>query len=329
MASSYPSGAGHFQRPHESEVPRHRCLVPGGNPAPEEKKNVAQMARFRFRRYGRSSRRRWALSRRFKRRYGSNRRRGWRRGSRRGGINSTRSRTVRLAVQLAVPFTANYGTEASPDIHPIPLVFTPTQFPGFLDYASTYSEFRLLKASCKVHLALPEDSAAGAPLSNQPYTYVRTASRSFIERSATFGSNSQGGSPNSIGDILHQQPLGITELRQSRWQRQYYPSDIKNSLTFKFYPYTLTWTGRPVGDITNFASQAYRNSYLRYASGRRWMPMSFLGNPNIPADQPNNDVSFLGPYFVRLLSTLDDSQSLPAFQPVCTLHLWCQFRGQL
>lgn len=206
-------------------------------------------------------------------------------------------------------------------------MFTPSQLPGFLDYASTYSEFRLLKASCKVHMAVPGDGTEQALLANQPYTFLRVASRTFIEANAIANSSGGGGNPTTITSILTTTEPSVPELRQSRWQRQYYPSDIKNSLTFKFYPYTLEWCGKPVGYPGSSGSFASSFSYLKYRSGRRWMPMSFLGVGRGPTDA-DDDVSFIGPYFVRLLSTQPDSQAVTGYAPICQLTLWCQFRGQ-
>lgn len=233
-----------------------------------------------------------------------------------------------------MPFTA---TASNGTVYPLPLCFTPTQLAGFADYSRTYSEFRLLKAVCKVHLALPDDSAEGSNLSNNPYTYVRVASRPFVEYGATQAGNADntgaaesGGSPSNITDILVRRVVTISALRESRWQKQYYPSDIKNSVSFKFYPYTLEWQGRPVGNYGTGAPEAYRFQYLKWKSGRQWMPMSFLGTASSmnQTNSPGDDVSFLGPYFVRLLSTQADSQALQSFTPVINLQVWCQFRGQ-
>lgn len=225
-----------------------------------------------------------------------------------------------------MPLTGQTGTSPNVTYYPIPLVFTPSQLPGFTDYASTYSEFRLLKAKCKVHLALPGDSSEQPVLTNQPYTYLRVSSRPFIEDRAQAVATSQGAASNpaSIIDIVGKAGNTVSVLRQSRWQRQYYPSDIKNSVSFSFYPYTLEWCGRPIG---NYGATANLNTrYLKYASGRKWMPMSFLGTN--PTSALGEDVSFLGPFFVRLLSTQADDQSLAEFVPVVTLSLYCQFRGQ-
>lgn len=214
--------------------------------------------------------------------------------------------------------------------YPVPLVFSPTQLAGFIDYASTYSEFRIIKGLCKVHLALPGDSNTSPTLTNQPYTYLRVASRPFLEAeaiSAGTDSAGQGGSPSNITDLLSKRRVTGSELRQSRWQRQYYPSDIRNVLSFKFYPYTLEWQGRPVGNYAAGAPEAHRYQYLKWRSARKWMPMSFLG-PHDNLSSAGDDVSFIGPYLVRLLSAQPDSQALDEFQPIVTLQLWCQFRGQ-
>lgn len=248
---------------------------------------------------------------------------------RRGGINSTRSRTVRVSVQAQLPLTVSAGTAPNLTYYPVPLVFNPSQLAGFNDYASTYSEFRILKAVCKVHLAVDENEAVGAPLANQPYTYLRVASRPFMESAATTSSTAgQGGSPNTAANLIAGIRTTVTQLRQSRWQRQYYPSDIKNSITFKFYPYTLEWQGRPVGNTQATTLNFADLQYLKYRSGRLWMPMSFLGPNPANANIPGDDVSFFGPFFVRLLSTQPDTQAIAGFTPTVTLSVWCQFRGQ-
>lgn len=280
---------------------------------------MARYVRLRFRRlHSRRRFRRGGYRRRFKRtrRY----------GRRRIGINSTRSRTVRLSLQIVVPLTANTGSDTAPIYSPLPFIFTPTQFEGFAEYASTYSEFRILKANCKVHLALDNDASAGAPLSNQPYTYLRVASRSFVESSAYLTNGAFSNQPAL--NLALTRPVG--DLRQSKFQRQYYPNDIKNVINFNFYPYTLAWEGRPFGFArTGDPAPAGGYAYLKYQSGRRWMPMSFLGaNFGDPTLDSNDDVSFFGPYFVRLLNTQGDSQTLTAFGPTVTMTIWCQFRGQ-
>lgn len=230
-----------------------------------------------------------------------------------------------------MPFTGAYGTAPNVVYAPIPLLFTPTQFPGFLDYARTFSQFRLLKARCKVHLALPGDSAEEAVLTNQPFTYLRVPSRPFLEDTATVTGSTAGGGgdPINIQRLIAAKQVTVSEIRQSRWQRQYYPSDIKNSISFKFYPYTLTWSGKPVGTTADPNNQANQYQYLTYMSARRWMPMSFLGQA--PEDNPSNardDVTFFGPYFARLRSTQPDSQALTEFVPIVTISLYVQFRGQ-
>lgn len=225
-------------------------------------------------------------------------------------------------MQMPIRFTAQATTEGP--YYPIPLVFTPDQFPGFTEYSTTYSQFRILKAQCKVHIALPEDSETNAPLSNQPYTYLRVASRPFLESKAIYREVPQGGAPIAVTQALAAFQVTATDIRQSRWQRQYYPSDIKNVVSFKFYPYTLEWSGKPVGGLTPVSTTAAGMTYPKWRSGRRWMPMSFVAS--IPGAE--DDVTFFGPYFNRLLSTQADSQALAEFAPVCTLSIWVQFRGQ-
>lgn len=232
-----------------------------------------------------------------------------------------------------MPLTYSVQAGASTTYYPAPIVFTPSMLPGFIDYSATYSQFRIVKASCKVHLAVDDDEAVGASLANQPYTYLRVSSRSFLESSAytAFTASAEaipGGDPYPAGNFIASQRYTVSDLRQSRWQKQYYPSDIKNAISFKFRPYTLEWQGRPIGGLTSVENPAPIMGMMipKYRSARQWMPFSFLGFKTNPTS--TDDVTFLGPYFTRLLSTGNDAQSLSNFHPAVTLTVWFQFRGQ-
>lgn len=201
--------------------------------------------------------------------------------------------------------------------------FAPSQIRGFVDYRSTYSEFRLLKAQ----IAIPVDPA------NQTdpavVSIMRVPSRAFIEPNAAIGTAGEG--------ITNRQLLpaaSVAILQQSRWAKIVSPSDTRNVVKFGFYPFTLRWTGRPIGDPS--ANAGYPGmSIVEYQSGKRWVPFSFLGvNGNY--GQTADDVTFFGPYFMPI-----GQDGLPTHAPASDpnpgtvswtrnvqVTLWCQFRGQ-
>lgn len=201
-----------------------------------------------------------------------------------------------------------------------PLNFVPTQLPGFLEWQATMSEFRILKAHVKVNV----DPNAGQPQTaaqrNQQYTFLRVPSRQFVATRAILGSADNGVQNQPQDNIL----TGVTvdQVRQSKWTKQVYPKDDTNIIQFGFYPYTLQWSGKPYNGA--FQAAANQTQYLEYRSGRRWMSMSFLG----PTEQKEDDVSFFGPYVLRLLSSDSDAQALSTWSTACLLTVWCQFRGQ-
>lgn len=282
----------------------------------------------RRRGYRRYSSRRWGRSRRFSRRY--------RRYRRRSG---TRSSVVKLSGQ------ATFQMQGSSSVNPI--VFSPASLPGFMDYYSVYSQFRVIKASLKVHLEtspvqVPTGGTAATTtqvLTNQPWTFLKVSSRPFVESIGQAGSIYADGTTDNF---IHNSPLSalpvqrsVTELRQSKWQKQFYPSDVRNVLSFRFKPYTLSWAGMPYQtDQANgsAASTQRGTSYLRAMKPGSWMPMTFSGvtNAALPgtASQQANSVVFFGPYLARLQSSLGDSQQLQPWSPSCTLTLYVQFRGQ-
>lgn len=244
---------------------------------------------------------------------------------------------MKLTAQLAFPLQTAAGAQ--------PFRINPAAFPGFMDYYTTYSQFRLLKATTKVHLTTaPRPAGQENVLTDQIWTYLKVSSRPFVESVAnsTIDINSDG---TSVRDGITNETVNnlatvrsLNDLRQSRWQKQYYPSDVKNALTFKWKPYTLQWTGRPFSAFVD-SSQPGQNaqegmSYLQAVQGTRWMPMSFTGVSNLTgwtpgsAPQLSSGVVFFGPYLLRLNASESDTQSLEAWNPVCTVSLYLQFRGQ-
>lgn len=203
----------------------------------------------------------------------------------------------------------------------IPVTFSPTQLPGFLDWQATMSEFRFLKA--KVKVAINPGATTGGEPADQTSTFLRCSSRSYVTSKAIrYGSDDTpfGLANLALSDVVK---ATVADVRQSKFTKQQYPSDDRNVLTFGFYPYTLQWSGKVYNSASHTAS-GLSTQYLEYRSARRWMSMSYLGLTNAASD----DVTFFGPYLMKLASNLPDTQTLANWSPVCLLTVYAQFRGQ-
>lgn len=253
----------------------------------------------------RGLRRRLGLSvrRRRQRRYS------WRSRRRQG---STRTRVVKFQVQFQPTLQTTTGVA-------IPFAFSPTQLPGFLDWQTTMSEFRLLKAKIKVAIN-PGATTTGEP-ADQQSTFLRVASRPILTTKAISVNPTVETGLENLG-VANLFSATINEARQTKFTKQLYPSDDRNVLTFGFYPYTLQWSGKVYNAAANIVGA--NTQYLEYRSARRWMSMSYLG----PTTSPNDDVVFFGPYLFRMASNLPDTQTLAAWSPACLLTVYAQFRGQ-
>lgn len=263
------------------------------------------MARLYRRRYGRR--------RTFRRRYGRRRFKRTRRYNGRRRRFSTSTKVIKFQVQLAIPLQDGQGY--------LPITFAPTQLPGFLDWQTTMSEFRILKAHAKIPIN-PGTTTEGA-LADQTSSYLRVSSRPITTTKALVA-----GTSSIVG--LVNVPLGVAlranldTLRQTKYSKQMFPNDIRNSLALSFYPYTFQWSGHVYTNGTDSTSAA-NTQYLEYRSGRRWMSMSFLG----ATQEAGDDVVFVGPYVAKLAaSTPDVAQTTTTWVPSVLLTVYAQFRGQ-
>lgn len=241
---------------------------------------------------------------------------------RRRGISATRSRVVKLTGTISFTFYTKVGTA---DGQAAPFSFVASQLPGFWDYRSTYSEFRLLKAQLVIPTN-PENQTDPSVVS-----IMRVPSRAFVEPVAVGGGT-------AIENRQFLPPYAATTLQQSRWAKLVSPNDTRNTVRFGFYPYTLRWSGRPVGvgptggaDTTAIAGTLY----TEYQSGKRWVSMAFLG-PSPNSSTITDDVRFYGPYFMPYgqdglpthAPTSDTNPGTVSWTRNVQLTVWCQFRGQ-
>lgn len=242
--------------------------------------------------YGRR-RYRPARGRRFRRRsYARRTRRGYRRRFR-------RSRTISAPVRLTLDATWAINSAGNPPKWSA-FSFSPLSLPGFSDYQTTYSHFRILKAKLYISRDTGSDSA-GASWSTCNYLVV--GSRPFAATTVL----TQG---FTTADKLVP-PQTEDALRQTKWQRVHYPSTTTQRVTASFYPYTLVITNGP------YTTGNYQ--FQRIWEGRKWMPFTWATT--------GSAVSFFGPYLV-VDTSAGELPTTPLTSVQCTLQLAVQFKGQ-
>lgn len=244
--------------------------------------------------YGRRRyyRRRFTWRRRFGRRL-SRRRYGRRRA------RSTRSSVIKLSWQNSFTFANTDGSYS-------PFEFQMSSIPGFSDYSTTYSQFRILKA----HLQLLRGRSEG-----EGGVAFDQLSNVLVVPSGPFAALNP---PVPLSQVHN--PLNYlrsqTEatLRQSRWQKQLYPSTTTQAVHIGFHPFSFRAAFAPAID----ASSASPNVYQRMWKGRSWTPMTWV-------NVVSSGTTYYGPYVI--VNGSNDEPSSSVLAPF-TLTLYVQFRGQ-
>lgn len=266
--------------------------------------------RYRRRRYSRRYRS-------YKTRYRRSYRRGFRR-YRRSATNRTKSSTIKLTLDGLWTFRTGATTTTNYPVYN-PFTFNVMNIPGFSQYLTTYSKFRILKAVLYVGRSIAGTTNSNSLTNN----YLVVGSRPFANTRISPRTNS----PSPLDFVP---PKSEESLRQSRWQKVLYPKSYSTNIRVGFYPYTMISTGGPAWNWN--ASEAYR--YQRVWESRKWMPLSWAGadGENSIANQA---ITFYGPYMVMDLQNVDINPStageLPATSTVASnvqLVVYCQFSGQ-
>lgn len=199
---------------------------------------------------------------------------------------TTRSSVVKLSYNIQWAFSTGTNAQA--------LRFEISDVPGFSDYKSVYSEFRILRGELYIPTQAQsnvEDSQANyLVVSSQPFALTTTP----IEDAGT--------PSNWVPEPAE------AALRQARWQRIVYPDSTTTGVRVGFQPYTMVATEGP-------SSTTVR--YQRIWRGMNWTPLTW--------SDPANGISYFGPYVWRQLTGNDSN---PAFIAHSTLVLYCQFKGQ-
>lgn len=274
-----------------------------------QSKNMAWSRRYgRYRRYHRPGYRR-RYSRRLIRRH--------RRYGRRH--RTSRSSLVKLTQELSFDWSA--GTADAPTYRPFD--FDVRNLPGFNDYATVYSQFRLLKAVLYVRTSSSyvREEVVSSSAATPATTMVAPQNDYLVVSSGPFASTSAPLNPaQQINPANTVPPQTEGSLRQSRWQKVRYPSKVTSKLVVPFKPYTM---------VADYGPTVYSNPssptpvvYQRKWGARRWMPFSW-------ALTGQSALKFFGPYVIentpQMRSPGIDAQTSSHY---CTLVVYCQFKGQ-
>lgn len=253
----------------------------------------------RTRRYGHRTRRRPTVRRTYRRRYRR--------------YSSRRRRTVSSVVKLTLESTWQLNT-TNPNEWNV-FSFSPVLLPGFKDYQTTYSHFRLLKARLYVNRQMSRLSTVNPPtvetIDGSKYNYLVVGSRPFAATVGPLSSSSQAADK-------YVPPQTTDALRQTKWQRVHYPNTTTQRVSVGFYPYTMVGTAGPVG-TGNTSLQ-----YQRVWEGKKWMPFNWSFDMATGVDR---SVAFFGPY-IAVDTPSPDSDPAAGLNVQCTLQVHVQFKGQ-
>lgn len=231
---------------------------------------------------------------------------------RRYGRRRVSRKTTSSPVTLTLDASWSLFNPASPDGNTPrtwnPFVFSPVNVPGFMDYRTTYSHFRVLKAKLYISRAINSDPGT-------TYNYLVVGSRPFAASEVVASTT---GSPFAFVPAQTE-----AALRQTKWQKVRYPGTTKNVVTAGFYPYAIVQTYGPI------SAGSTGNLWQRIWEGKRWMPFAWA-RPQVGVT-PARGMAFYGPYMVVDSSTgeiPDPSLGQDTNEVQCTLKITVQFKGQ-
>ncbi|AXL65924.1 putative capsid protein [Fly associated circular virus 7] len=225
-----------------------------------------------------------------------------------------RSRTISSVIKLTYDATWQFG--GGPNTWSV-FSFNPLLLPGFKDYQSTFTHFRVLKAKLFVNRQIQALVAATSPtpqiVDGSKWNYLVVGSRPFASTTPPVANNALASAfvPDQSTDAL----------RQTKWQRVHYPSTTTQRVSIGFYPYTMVGTFGPT-ITTGVGNQNVQ--YQRIWEGKKWMPFTWA------LDQTGVDrvMSFFGPYMVAdAPPELQETQYM-GLGTNCTLQVSVQFKGQ-
>lgn len=176
----------------------------------------------------------------------------------------------------------------------------PNQIPGFSDYQLVYSRFRIKK--CVLMINRVEATSLN---------YLVVPSRAFAEGTVAVTTTGVGAPYANVP------PQDERELRQTKWQREYFPSTVSGKVRIAWHPYTTVSSFGPnTGQVNTRLFQKVWNL-------SRWTPMSWVS----PQAGANQLVTF-GPYVVPNDAETNSDPPAGAYPIRSVLTMYCQFAGQ-
>nr|WDW25745.1 MAG: capsid protein [Canine stool-associated circular genome virus] len=217
--------------------------------------------------------------------------------------------------------------------------FTPSDVPGFIDYAAVYSHFRIKKC-----LLMISRQRASSDTTGFTDNYLVVGSRPFaalVAPQALSDTNPNPGGtnlpPTAYGNAVPDyRPSTLVPaqqegaLRQTRWQHKLTPNSTKPYIHIGFYPYTMVGTFGPSGSLpanplTSGSPAINAVAYQRVWEARKWMPFTWAGG----TAGTTYPCSFFGPYLMTDAATTAANGEISGNISInVTLTLYCQFKGQ-
>lgn len=217
----------------------------------------------------------------------------WGRGRLNRLSRTTRSSVIKLTANVGFQFVQGDSTSG---FEGRAFRFSLNDIPGFTDYQSVYSEYRILRGE----IVFPTQIGPTSSLSNFN-NYLVVSSQPFAQTAIPIpDASDESWVPNQTE----------AALRQTRWQRIIYPESTTTGVRVGFYPYTMVATEGPAGSTTVV-------QYQRIWSGRAWTPFTWSSD--------TTPITYFGPY-VFPQSNITDSPD--AFNVNVTLILYLLFKGQ-
>lgn len=275
--------------------------------------------------YGRYRRRYRRTTGRFRRRY-YRRRVGWRGRRRyRRRFNATKSANVTLSYETLYTPVAGFSSTGTDTLLYQPIKLRLKDFPGFADYAATYSRYRVKKVVAYLMRQPVRDPTTGdhSPESASGFTdhFLIVPSRTYACLRGNYESN--------VAFTTQVVPfLTELQLRQSKWQKEKFPNSTRPAIRIAFYPYTVQAAFGPV-DSTSV-------TFARVREGKVWTPMAWSVPNSGTGVGASSEATYFGPYVLPsrngLASDLEpgDTSSAPTTTMYSiTYRVTVQFAGQV
>lgn len=134
--------------------------------------------------------------------------------------------------------------------------------------------------------------------------------------SRTFAATALIGTGNVGSPYANVPPQTEAALRQSKWQREFFPSTVSGKVRVAWHPYTT------VSGLGPNTAQNNARVFQRIWNLNRWTPISWVRNA------PNPLVTF-GPYIIPNEAATNGNPPADVYPIKAVLTMYCQFKGQV